>query len=261
MNNLYAVLSLAYLGITIALLIAPFVIRNVVRPIKEMSMLLHDIAGGEGDLTARVAECSGDEIGEIAAAYNTMMGKLRVPTSGISSTATELNLDAGQVTVSMGAMRESAAHQSDAASSTASALEQVSVSVGQVAEHAREADAASLETDRLAREGAVAAQNAATGMREIARAISDASTLVQGLSARSNQIRDILAVIHDIADQTNLLALNAAIEAARAGEQGRGFAVVADEVRKLAERTTQATAKIARVINGIDGNTEIPCMR
>jgi methyl-accepting chemotaxis protein len=241
--------------IAVTVLIAMFVIRNVVRPIKEMAVLLHAIAEGEGDLTARVVVRGECEIGEIATAFNTMMDKLRNLVSGIAANAGNLKANSEQVIHSMQTMTENAAKQSDAASATASALEQVSVSVGQVAEHAKEADAVSIETDRLAQEGDAAARHAAEGMHEIARAIGDAAGLVDGLAARSDQIRGIVAVIHDIADQTNLLALNAAIEAARAGEQGRGFAVVADEVRKLAERTTQATAEIAQVIDGIAKDT------
>ena len=241
--------------IAVVVIIALFVIRNVVQPIKEMAVLLHGIAEGEGDLTARVKVRSGDEVGEIATAFNTMMDKLRALVAGITVNASNLAATSEQVNRSMQALREASSQQSDAANATASALEQVSVSVGQVAEHAKEADAVSQQTDRLAGEGDAAAQRAAESMQDIARAIGDTAGLVHGLAARSDQIRGIVNVIHDIADQTNLLALNAAIEAARAGEQGRGFAVVADEVRKLAERTTQATAEIAQVIDGIARDT------
>ena len=255
-QTLSTLLVVAIVLVLMALAAVVWLASGITRPISTMRQVMQELAAGAGDLTARVKVTGQDEIADIAQSFNAMMDKLRTLISDVTANAKRLDHQAAQVKQSLDALASNAARQSDDASATASALEEVSVSVGQVAEHAREAAHITQQTDVLAQAGDEAARRAATGMEEIARAIDETAGLVTGLAERSNQIRGIVAVIHDIADQTNLLALNAAIEAARAGEQGRGFAVVADEVRKLAERTTQATAEIAHVIDGIAGDTQ-----
>jgi methyl-accepting chemotaxis protein len=131
----------------------------------------------------------------------------------------------------------------------------MTVSIGQVAEHAQEAAAIADKSSALAREGESIVRAASSEMNSIAQSVRHGSELVETLNRRSAEISTIVRVIKDIADQTNLLALNAAIEAARAGEQGRGFAVVADEVRKLAERTGSATSEIGSMIEAIQRET------
>ncbi|KZE34471.1 methyl-accepting chemotaxis sensory transducer with Pas/Pac sensor [Crenobacter luteus] len=123
-------------------------------------------------------------------------------------------------------------------------------------EHAREAYALSESTEAVSRQGAEVIETAAAGMRRIADSAQESTRLIEALGRQTSQITSIVNTIHDIADQTNLLALNAAIEAARAGEQGRGFAVVADEVRKLAERTTRSTVEIAGMVEAIGAGTQ-----
>lgn len=252
-NTIMLTLALT-LVIALALLVV-LVGRLIVRPIERVRGALTEIASGECDLTARLDPGGRDEVGDIAVAFNAMQEKLRVLVADISANAAQLAGEAGEVKATMATLATSASRQSEAAGATAAALEEVSVSVGQVAEHAREADRVSREAEQLTREGDEAARHAAREMTEIAHDIGGVAELVNGLAERSRQIRGIVGVIREIADQTNLLALNAAIEAARAGEQGRGFAVVADEVRKLAERTTQATSEVAGVIDGIAEDT------
>jgi methyl-accepting chemotaxis protein len=138
----------------------------------------------------------------------------------------------------------------------AATVEEMSVSIDQVGEHAGTAQRISVDSGEASRQGGAVVHQATAEMQQIAEAVTDSAKTIQELQGYSTEISTIVHVIGDIADQTNLLALNAAIEAARAGEQGRGFAVVADEVRKLAERTSQSTRQIAEMIDRIQSGAE-----
>ncbi|WP_460537751.1 methyl-accepting chemotaxis protein, partial [Chitinimonas naiadis] len=141
--------------------------------------------------------------------------------------------------------------QSDAAGAMAAAVTEMTESIHQIADSADRANQLSVESGQLSREGSAVIARAMDEMNRISDAVNQTSGVIDALADKTQTITSIVNVIHDVADQTNLLALNAAIEAARAGEQGRGFAVVADEVRKLAERTSTATREITAMIADI----------
>ncbi|MDR3413462.1 MAG: methyl-accepting chemotaxis protein, partial [Formivibrio sp.] len=152
-------------------------------------------------------------------------------------------------------INDAAKHSSDAISSTAAAIEEMAVSIDHISLSAKETETNSTHATQLASQGEGMVHKASDEISRAAVHVDEATNLIGGLVERTREIGGIAGVIKEIADQTNLLALNAAIEAARAGEQGRGFAVVADEVRKLAERTSQATGQIASMIQAINVDT------
>ncbi|MEN0020056.1 MAG: methyl-accepting chemotaxis protein [Planctomycetota bacterium] len=225
------------------------------KPLTAVTDRLRDIAEGEGDLTCRLNIQRGDEIGKLGHWFDVFLTKIhdvivdvRNSTEDVASAATEIAASSEQISQGAGA-------QTNQIQQVSSAIEQMSASVVEVAQKSGEAANSARESGNSAREGDSVVAETIQGMRSINEAVEASAAAVQSLGRRGEEIGEIIGVINDIADQTNLLALNAAIEAARAGEHGRGFAVVADEVRKLADRTTKETDEIAQSIQAIQAET------
>ena len=244
-----------FVSLFIGFWLARWVVLSVVRPLggepDEVKEVAESIAGG--DLTPELTVRSGDEH-SLMAAMQKMQLSLRQMVGGLQNNAEQVASAAQQLATSSSQVAVATSAQSEASSSMAAAVEQMTVSVNHVSERANETHAITSSTGQLSREGNQVIQETVAEMREIARIVEEAAGTIQRMGESSQQISGIVQVIKDVADQTNLLALNAAIEAARAGEQGRGFAVVADEVRKLAERTTKATAEIASMIGAVQSS-------
>ena len=240
--------------VVVAILGFVFLLRRMVgRPISAIVSAVQSIA--DGKLRTRLDLKSRDELGMLSTAVNSMAENLSEVIGEVQGSANEVAGAATQIASGAEEMAAGMEEQRRQTSQVSAAVEEMSASVTEVAEKATGAARKSDEGGEQAVEGGKIVQETIAGMNAISEQVNESVRAVGELGRRSEQIGEIIEVINDIADQTNLLALNAAIEAARAGEHGRGFAVVADEVRKLAERTTKATEEVAESIKAIQDET------
>jgi methyl-accepting chemotaxis protein len=245
----YALVGCGIVVLVIALVLALWLTRSITKPLNEGVVVAQRIA--EGDLTAQIEATGTDETGQLMSALKNMVTKLQSIIGEVKSAASNIASASYELNASSELMSKGAGEQASRATQVATASEEMSQTVLDIAKNTSSIETSAIDTTKLAKDGEMVVNRSVDKVKSIAYTIDQSAQLVKSLGERSNQIGEIVNVINDIADQTNLLALNAAIEAARAGEQGRGFAVVADEVRKLAERTGNSTAEIGDMVKSI----------
>lgn len=244
----------AIVGITLALIFGFSMARLITAPIAKVVSLARDIA--KGDLTQHLELDRKDETGQLAEAMNSMTKKLHDLIETLSQNSVQLASAASELTSNSIQIATGSEAVADQVLTVASASEEMAATSTEIAANCNTAAQGSKNASDAALHGSSVVQETVAGMSRVSSKVKASAKTIASLGARSDQIGAIIGTIEDIADQTNLLALNAAIEAARAGEQGRGFAVVADEVRALAERTTKATKEIGDMIKAIQQETK-----
>lgn len=251
-------LSVVIAGVLSAIFIAiGGIFANLItRPIDNVAEMLKGIADGEGDLTVRLDIMSKDEVGELAQSFNKFITKLQTIIQQIVGLSDELKTSsiasAEGANVSLSEVKQ----QLDQITLVATSVEQMSAATQEIAANAELTSHTASESAEYSAEGQSVVMNARDSISNLAAEVGDASEVISRLSEHSQEINGILSTIQGIAEQTNLLALNAAIEAARAGEHGRGFAVVADEVRDLSQKTTLSTDNIREMISTLQSATQ-----
>jgi methyl-accepting chemotaxis protein len=242
-------------GLLFGAFIAWKIIRSIVTPLSSLQTTMVEIEHS-GDFTRRVEVSGSDEVGQTAASFNHLLESLRMALSEVFKDTAQLDAAATELSTTAQQVAASSEMTSESSSAMAAAVEEMTVSVTHISQNAQETSEITQNAGKLSQQGSDVIRRTVDEMHTVAESVKKSSETISELGQQSEKISGIVQVIKDVADQTNLLALNAAIEAARAGEQGRGFAVVADEVRKLAERTTSATGEIGTMIAAIQSSSQ-----
>ncbi|KZX50640.1 chemotaxis protein [Stutzerimonas frequens] len=235
-------------AVAFILLLLGMLMRVLMRPLRDMGRAMANIAEGEGDLTRRLAVQSRDEFGQLATAFNRFVERIHESIREVSSATLQVNEVAQRVLSASNASMANSDEQASRTNSVAAAINELGAAAQEIARNAADASQHASGARHQAEDGRQVVEQNIAAMRELSAKISASCGQIEALNAKTVDIGQILEVIKGISEQTNLLALNAAIEAARAGEAGRGFAVVADEVRNLAHRTQSSAQEIQQMI-------------
>lgn len=243
-------------GLVIAALAFIMVTATVIKPLKKIASQFMDIAEGDGNLTVRLPETGNDEITDVARGFNKFVGKTRDTIANVKSVSSEVAGSVERLSKVSYENTDVITRQQSETEQVATAMNEMVATVQEVARNVSDAATAAVHANQETEAGQQVVNGTISQISRLADEVQSAAAVLQRVEQDSQKVGTVLAVIKDIADQTNLLALNAAIEAARAGEQGRGFAVVADEVRTLAGRTQQSTEEIQQMIESLQAGTQ-----
>ena len=237
------------------LIIAWYFVGVFLSPIQQVTDSLLQFTQGNGNLSLRLEENDYDEAGELAIAFNKFIHKIQSLINDVAKSSSELHIDIDTVKTLSQNSAKNVEEQRTRTLQVVTAIEQITVTITEIASNANDVSTSTAAGYQETQQGQQVVHNSINTMQQLAVEIEDASSVINSLAQSSKEIGSILEVIKGISEQTNLLALNAAIEAARAGEQGRGFAVVADEVRTLAQRTNESTNEIQKMITQLQNNS------
>lgn len=251
---LVILVSLAVASV-VAIALAILISGNVSRRLRHAVTSLNEIADGDGDLTRELDARGRDEIGQLATAYNHFVGQIRQMVTLVANSATEIAAGMEQLSRSAAEDRQGVADQRAKTGEVATAMNEMSHSIQEIAGNTHAVADNASHTNEQATMGREGVRTTTARINQLAENVRASGETIRRLDEHGSRIGEVLEVIHDIAEQTNLLALNAAIEAARAGEAGRGFAVVADEVRTLSQRTQDSIGNIKELVEGIQSGT------
>ncbi|MCW4291599.1 MAG: methyl-accepting chemotaxis protein, partial [Candidatus Thiodiazotropha taylori] len=243
--------ALGLVSVAVIGLLVWLISRGVVQPICNAAEAMEGIASADGDLTVRMDETGEDEVARLSKSYNRFADKIEGMVKNVSNTAGNLSVQIGEFANLAEHTNSGIRKQHEQTTQVATAMTEMSATVHEVAQNTTQTAEAAQEADKQANSGRQVVMDVTKSIDRLATDVGKAVDTVQHVAQDSERIGSVLDVIRGIADQTNLLALNAAIEAARAGEQGRGFAVVADEVRTLAKRTQDSTEEIQEMIESL----------
>lgn len=238
-------------AVVLIVLLLGLLIHALLKPLRTLTIAMEDIAAGDGDLTRRLQHDNHDEFAELATAFNNFVDRIHSSISAVASCARELGDSTRQVVAASHSSLRQSDEQAQRTNSVAAAINELGAAAQEIANNAAYASKQASNAREQAGDGRKVVSNAVQAMSDLSGKIASASANIELLDSRTVDIGKILEVIRGISEQTNLLALNAAIEAARAGEAGRGFAVVADEVRNLAHRTQDSAKEIQQMIGGL----------